>query len=129
MNVGSIHLGRDVLVGRHVTLSVGYSPGAPGAPGAPERGLVIGNRRVIGTRSSLTAHTLIELGDDVWFGQDVFVCDASHGYQDPTPHRAPARRAPAGPHRLRHLDRPRRRRPPRHDHRPQRRRRRLRRAR
>lgn len=80
MNVGSIHLGRGVLVGRHVTLSVGYSPGAPGTP---ERGLVIGDRCVIGARCSLTAHTLIELGDDVWFGQDVFVCDASHGYQDP----------------------------------------------
>ena len=25
----------------------------------------------------------IELGDDVWFGQDVFVCDGSQGYQDP----------------------------------------------
>lgn len=80
MNVGSIHLGRDVLVGRHVTLSVGYGPGDPGAP---ERGLVIGDRCVIGARSSLTAHASIELGDDVWFGQDVFVCDASHGYQQP----------------------------------------------
>jgi acetyltransferase-like isoleucine patch superfamily enzyme len=80
MNAGSIHLGRDVLVGRHVTLSVGYGPGDPGAP---ERGLVVGDRCVIGARSSLTAHVSIELGDDVWFGQDVFVCDASHGYQDP----------------------------------------------
>lgn len=80
MNPGSIHVGRDTLVGRHVTLSVGYGPGDPGAPA---RGLVIGERCVIGTRCSLTAHESIELGDDVWFGQDVFVCDASHGYQDP----------------------------------------------
>lgn len=80
MNTGSIHVGRDTLIGRHVTLSVGYGPGDPGAPA---RGLVIGERCVIGTRCSLTAHQSIELGDDVWFGQDVFVCDASHGYQDP----------------------------------------------
>lgn len=80
MNPASIHVGRDTLVGRHVTLSVGYGPGDPGAPA---RGLVIGERCVIGARCSLTAHESIELGDDVWFGQDVFVCDASHGYQDP----------------------------------------------
>jgi acetyltransferase-like isoleucine patch superfamily enzyme len=44
---------------------------------------VIGDRCVVGARCTLTAHTLIEVGDDVWFGQDVFVGDASHGYQDP----------------------------------------------
>ncbi len=80
MNAGSIHVGRDTLVGRHVTLSVGYGPDDPGAPA---RGLVIGERCVIGARCSLTAHESIELGDDVWLGQDVFVCDASHGYQQP----------------------------------------------
>jgi acetyltransferase-like isoleucine patch superfamily enzyme len=80
MNPGSIHVGRETLVGRHVTLSVGYGPGDPGAR---PRGLVIGDRCVIGARTTLTAHESIELGDDVWLGQDVFVCDASHGYQDP----------------------------------------------
>lgn len=80
MNARSIHLGAGVLVGRHVTLSVGYGPDYPALP---ERGLVIGDRCVIGDRSGLVAHELIELGDDVWFGQDVFVCDASHRYQDP----------------------------------------------
>jgi acetyltransferase-like isoleucine patch superfamily enzyme len=80
MGTRSIHLGSDTLVGRHVTLSVGYGPDDPGLP---DRGLVIGDRCVIGARCSLVAHASIELGDDVWFGQDVFVCDASHGYQDP----------------------------------------------
>lgn len=80
MNVGSIHVGRDTLVGRHCTLSVGYGPGDPGAPA---RGLVIGERCVVGARCSLTAHTSIVLEDDVWLGQDVFVSDASHGYQQP----------------------------------------------
>ena len=79
MNTGSIHIGPHTLIGRQVTLSVGYSPGAPRLP---ERGLVIGARCVIGARSSLTAHSSIVVGDDVWFGQDVFVSDASHGYQD-----------------------------------------------
>ncbi len=80
MGTRSIHVGADALIGRQVTLSVGYGPDDPGAP---ERGLVIGERCVIGARCSLVAHSSIVLGDDVWFGQDVFVCDASHGYQDP----------------------------------------------
>lgn len=80
MNTASIHLGSDTLIGRQVTLSVGYGPGDPGMP---ERGLVIGDRCVIGARSTLVAHASIEIGDGVWFGQGVFVCDASHGYQDP----------------------------------------------
>lgn len=79
MNAGSIHIGTHTLVGRQVTLSVGYSQGAPNLPA---RGLVIGDRCVIGARTSLTAHTSIAIGDDVWFGQDIFVSDASHGYQD-----------------------------------------------
>lgn len=81
MGIGSIHLGRDVLVGRHATLSVGYGPGDPHAPA---RGLVIGDRCVLGAGATILAHASIELAEDVWFGQDVFVSDASHGYQDPT---------------------------------------------
>ncbi len=78
MNVGSIHIGSSTLIGRQVTLSVGYGPGDPELP---ERGLVIGDRCVLGARTSLTAHSSIVVGDDVWCGQDVFVSDASHGYQ------------------------------------------------
>ncbi len=79
MGTGSIHIGRHTLVGRQVTLSVGYGPDHVRLP---ERGLVIGDRCVIGARTSLIAHSSIVLGDDVWFGQDVFVSDSSHGYQD-----------------------------------------------
>ena len=75
----AIHLGRDTLVGRGCTLMVGYTPDDAEIP---ERGLVIGDRCVIGAGSTLTAHGSITLGDDVWFGQNVFVSDASHGYQD-----------------------------------------------
>ena len=80
MNPGSIHVGAGTLSGRQVTLSVGY---CPVDPSAPSRGLLIGDRCVIGTRSSLVSHESVVVGDDVWFGQGVFVCDASHGYQHP----------------------------------------------
>lgn len=80
MNERAIHVGAGTLIGRHVTLSVGYGPGQDNLP---ERGLVIGERCVVGTRCSFTAHSSIEIGDAVWFGQDVLVSDASHGYQDP----------------------------------------------
>lgn len=77
--VAGIHLGRDTLVGRSCTLTVGYGIGAA----TPERGLVVGDRCVLGARTTITAHESITLGDDVWFGQGVFVSDASHGYLDP----------------------------------------------
>jgi acetyltransferase-like isoleucine patch superfamily enzyme len=76
----SIHIGEDTLVGRSCSLLVGYSPEDHNVP---ERGIVIGDRCVIGAGSVLTAHASIVIEDDVWFGQDVFVSDASHGYQDP----------------------------------------------
>ena len=80
MGVRSIHIGSGTLIGRQATLSVGY---APDDANVPERGLLIGDRCVIGARATLTAHASIVVGDDVWFGQDVFVSDSSHGYQDP----------------------------------------------
>ena len=80
LNVASIHVGRDVLVGRHATLSAGYGVGDKNI-GA--RALVIGDGVVIGARSTITAHECIEIGDRVFFGQAVLVTDASHGYQDP----------------------------------------------
>ncbi len=76
----SIHIGADTLVGRDCTLLVGY---APDDTEIPDRGIVIGARCVIGAGSTLTAHASITIGDDVWFGNQVFVSDASHGYQDP----------------------------------------------
>lgn len=80
MGTRSIHIGAGTLIGRHATLSVGYGVDDPNVA---ERSLVIGDRCVIGARASLLAHSSIEIGDAVWFGQDVFVCDSGHGYQDP----------------------------------------------
>ncbi|MBJ7359418.1 acyltransferase [Nocardioides sp.] len=80
LNVEAIHLGSGTLVGRHATLSVGYGVGDLHLAG---RGLFIGDRCVLGARTTITAHERIEIGDAVFFGQGVFVTDASHGYQDP----------------------------------------------
>lgn len=80
LNEHAIHIGTGTLIGRACTLSVGYGPGDANVSA---RALQIGDRCVIGTRSTITAHEAISIGDDVWFGQDVFVSDASHGYQDP----------------------------------------------
>jgi acetyltransferase-like isoleucine patch superfamily enzyme len=80
VNASAIHVGRDTLIGKYATLSVGYGPTQSVLP---TRGLVIGERCVLGARVCITAHESIEIDDDVWFGQDVFVSDASHGYEDP----------------------------------------------
>ncbi|GAB3262468.1 hypothetical protein GCM10027448_36600 [Nocardioides dilutus] len=80
LNVEAIHIGSGTLVGRYATLSVGYGVGDVHLA---ERGLFIGDRCVLGARTTITAHQRIEIGDAVFFGQGVFVTDASHGYQDP----------------------------------------------
>jgi hypothetical protein len=80
MGIRAIHIGAGTLVGRQATLSVGYGPTDPNLP---ERGLVVGDRCVLGARITIVAHASVEIGDAVWFGQDVFVSDSGHGYQDP----------------------------------------------
>lgn len=80
MGEHGIHIGTETLIGRSCTLSLGYGPDDTHAP---DRGLVIGDRCVIGAGSTITAHQSIVIGDDVWLGQSVFISDASHGYQDP----------------------------------------------
>lgn len=77
---GHIHIGADTMVSTWCTLAAGYGPDQSTVP---PRALVIGDRCVIGMRSGIVAHESIELGDDVWFGMDIYVTDANHGYQDP----------------------------------------------
>lgn len=79
LGTGQIHIGENTMIGRHCTLAVGYDENDR----RDRTGLVIGDRCVIGARSSFTTHESIVIGDDVWFGQDVLVSDAGHGYQDP----------------------------------------------
>ncbi|CAN5582770.1 acyltransferase [soil metagenome] len=75
-----IHIGVGTMISTWCTIAAGYSPEQDTVP---ERALVIGDRCVIGLRSGIVAHESIEIGDDVWFGQDVYVTDANHGYSDP----------------------------------------------
>lgn len=75
-----IHLGEKTLVNGWATLAAGYDADQPDVP---RRALVIGDRCLIGMRSSIVAHESIEIGDDVWFGPEVFVTDSNHGYDDP----------------------------------------------
>lgn len=74
-----MHIGEETLIGCWATLATGY---APGQTTVPPRALVIGDRCVIGLRCGIVAHESIEIDDDVWFGQDVFVTDANHGFDD-----------------------------------------------
>lgn len=76
----SIHIGEGTLIAPWVSLAAGYSPDQLDVP---PRALVIGDRCVVGIRSGLVAHHSIEVGDDVWFGQDVYVTDSNHGFDDP----------------------------------------------
>jgi acetyltransferase-like isoleucine patch superfamily enzyme len=75
-----IHIGSHTTINTWCTLAAGYSPDQETVP---PRALVIGDRCVIGLRSGIVAHESIEIGDDVWFGQEVYVTDANHGYSDP----------------------------------------------
>jgi acetyltransferase-like isoleucine patch superfamily enzyme len=75
-----IHIGTRTMVSTWCTLAAGYSPDQDTVP---PRALVIGDRCVVGVGSTIVAHQSIEIADDVWFGQEVFVTDANHGYADP----------------------------------------------
>ena len=75
-----IHIGRGTTVNTWVTMVAGYHPDQTGLP---DRMLTIGDRSVIGLRSGIVCHESIAIGDDVWFGQEVYVTDANHGYSDP----------------------------------------------
>lgn len=74
-----IHIGEDTLVSAWTTLCTGYGPEQTTVP---PRALVIGDRCVIGLRCGIVAHESIEIGDDVWFGQEIYVTDANHGFAD-----------------------------------------------
>jgi acetyltransferase-like isoleucine patch superfamily enzyme len=75
-----IHVGRGTTINTWVTLVAGYHPDQEGLP---DRMVAIGDRTVIGMRSGIVCHESITIGDDVWFGQEIYVTDANHGYTDP----------------------------------------------
>jgi len=74
-----IHIGVGTLIASWVTLSAGYGPDQVDVPA---RALVIGDRCLINIRCGLVAHESIDIGDDVWFGQGVYITDANLGFED-----------------------------------------------
>lgn len=76
----AISLGSDTAIGPNVALSVGM---VPGQQLIGERMLRIGDRCLIGRGCSIACHYDIEIGDDVFFGPNVYVTDQNHANSDP----------------------------------------------
>lgn len=74
-----IRVGQDTLVGPYCSLSAGMGPGQDLVS---DEILVIGDRCLIGRASSLVAHLSVVIGDDVFFGPNVYVTDQNHGVDD-----------------------------------------------
>jgi len=77
----AILIGDDTMIGPHCSITVGM---VPGQVLFADRMLTIGERCVIGRGSSIAAHLSIEVGDDVYFGPNVYVTDHNHSNADPT---------------------------------------------
>lgn len=76
-----IAVGSDTMVGPYTTLSAGL-PLQPPNPSWAGPTLVVGDRCVIGRNVTITAHQEIVIGDDVWTGNEVFISDQNHGWDD-----------------------------------------------
>lgn len=74
-----IALGSASLVGPGSILAAMPYPEDPADPV-----ISIGDRTWLGRGTGLVAHRGVHIGDDVWFGPDVYVTDANHGYEDIT---------------------------------------------
>jgi acetyltransferase-like isoleucine patch superfamily enzyme len=79
VNERYIHIGAGTVIGPQVTLSAGMVPGQVCVSDPVVR---IGDRCLIGRGSGIVGHLSIEIGDDVWTGQHVYITDQNHGYED-----------------------------------------------
>jgi acetyltransferase-like isoleucine patch superfamily enzyme len=75
----AIRLGSDCVFGPHVSLSAGM---VPGQELLSDRIITVGDRCVIGRHSSIVGHFDIVIGDDVFFGPNVYVTDQNHSVDD-----------------------------------------------
>lgn len=73
-------MGRDTLIGPHVSISAGMVPGQRMVTDPVVR---IGDRCMIGRGSHIVGHFQLEIGDDVHTGPYVYITDQNHGYEDP----------------------------------------------
>ncbi len=78
-NENYIHIGCNTMIGEHVALSAGMTPGQKCLTNPVVR---IGDRCLIGRGSGIVGHLSIDIGDDVWTGHHVYITDQSHGYAD-----------------------------------------------
>jgi len=76
----AIHIGDDTMIGPHCSITVGM---VPDQELIADRMLIIGDRCVIGRGSSIAAHLRVTIGDDVYFGPNVYVTDHNHSNADP----------------------------------------------
>lgn len=74
-----ISIGRDTIIGPHVALAAGMTPGQE-MLSTPV--VSIGDRCLIGRGSGIVGHFSIEIGNDVWTGHHVYITDQNHGYED-----------------------------------------------
>ena len=82
MNERYIRIGAGTVIGPDVSLSAGMVPGQRCVTDPVVR---IGDRCLIGRGSGIVGHLAIDIGDDVWTGQYVYITDQNHGYDDPRP--------------------------------------------
>ncbi|MFI5804923.1 acyltransferase [Streptomyces sp. NPDC051561] len=75
-----IHLGDYCIVGESVTLTAGMMPDLDLGP---DPILTLGNGVVLGRGSHIIADTTITIGDDCYFGPNVYVTSTNHSYDDP----------------------------------------------
>lgn len=75
----SIRLGCDTVIGPYVSLSAGM---VPDQPLVNDHIVTVGDRCLIGRFSSIVGHLEITIGDDVFFGPNVYVTDQNHGVAD-----------------------------------------------
>lgn len=80
MNERYIRIGSGTVIGPDVSLSAGMVPGQRCVTDPVVR---IGDRCLIGRGSGIVGHLEIDIGDDVWTGQFVYITDQNHGYDDP----------------------------------------------
>ena len=76
----SIRVGSNVMIGPNVALSAGMAADQSLISDAI---VVIGDRCLIGRNCSIAGHLRIDIGDDVYFGPNVYVTDQNHSAADP----------------------------------------------
>ncbi len=76
----AIRVGEGTLIGPRCSLSAGMHPDQELIS---DEILVIGDRCLIGRNSSIVAHLSVDIGDEVYFGPNVYITDQNHTNVDP----------------------------------------------